>query len=577
MLLTVFSFWFAKPEPDSELFLSFFDSILLLLLNFVPILLFLLLVYSLINNLPVSVLLVSVGIFVMGIANINKYVYRDEPIYFSDLKLGGEGMRMALEYKIVIDKVHILFLILMLVYCGILYILTDSTRLNPKTRVAYLVLSIVLFVPTFSVILNKDIYEDLGDYDLINRWLDTQHPQIKGLMYPFLYSYNSSRKWPPKGYDENLAAEVLDSYEYNDMEHKPHIIAIMLEAYNDFTEITDEWINPITYEKFHMLQEESITGSLMTNVFAGGTIDTERSFLNGSYYQPGYKEPGYSYIQYLKDQGYYTLACHPLTGSFYNRRNHNPNIGFDDFWYMENKFNEDYPDNNTLSDKQLYPYIIDGYEESKTGDLPYFNFTVTYQNHGPYSDVSHTDMEFIKKGDMDEGLYNIINNYLYGIWDSGEELYDFVDYFRDEDEPVILVVFGDHNPWLGENNSGYDALGINMDLDNEEGFQNYYSTPYLIWANDKGKELYQEDQEELESEISPFYLLSHVFELIGEKGDEYNQYLTSAKSDIPVVHKDFETNPYWTRDFSNDKLKKIQEFHYISYYISNKKINRGQK
>ena len=52
---------------------------------------------------------------------------------------------------------------------------------------------------------------------------------------------------------------------------------------------------------------------------------------------------------------------------------------------------------------------------------------------------------------------------------------------------MVIVVFGDHNPWLGDGNAVYKAIGLDLDFSTEEGFYNYYSTRYLIWANDAAK------------------------------------------------------------------------------------------
>ena len=58
----------------------------------------------------------------------------------------------------------------------------------------------------------------------------------------------------------------------------------------------------------------------------------------------------------------------------------------------------------------------------------------------------------------------------------------FADYLDTLDEPVVLLLYGDHKPWMGNNGSMYAELGISLDTTTEEGFRNYYSTWYLIWA-----------------------------------------------------------------------------------------------
>lgn len=53
-----------------------------------------------------------------------------------------------------------------------------------------------------------------------------------------------------------------------------------LEAFADFSRFTGvegvDWES--AYGTYHALESESYTGNLITNIFAGGTVDTERAF-----------------------------------------------------------------------------------------------------------------------------------------------------------------------------------------------------------------------------------------------------------------------------------------------------------
>ena len=59
------------------------------------------------------------------------------------------------------------------------------------------------------------------------------------------------------------------------------MIGIQLEAFNDLERLGITGISPEVYEKYHALEAESYTGNLITNIFAGGTVRTERAFLTG--------------------------------------------------------------------------------------------------------------------------------------------------------------------------------------------------------------------------------------------------------------------------------------------------------
>jgi phosphoglycerol transferase MdoB-like AlkP superfamily enzyme len=94
----------------------------------------------------------------------------------------------------------------------------------------------------------------------------------------------------------------------------------MLEAYNDFSRFPGIELELSPYEHMHALQKDGYSGLLYTNIFAGNTIVTERSFLTGfgSY---EYKKNTASFVRYLKNQGYYTEAMHSGYGWFYDRKN----------------------------------------------------------------------------------------------------------------------------------------------------------------------------------------------------------------------------------------------------------------
>ena len=60
---------------------------------------------------------------------------------------------------------------------------------------------------------------------------------------------------------------------------------------------------------------------------------------------------------------------------------------------------------------------------------------------------------------------------------------------RASSEPIVLLVYGDHKPGVGDVPASLRELGVDLDLRSWEGVKNYYSTTWLIWANDAACEL----------------------------------------------------------------------------------------
>ena len=175
----------------------------------------------------------------------------------------------------------------------------------------------------------------------------------------------------------------------------------------------------------------------------------------------------------------------------------NQYLGFENYYFVENYY-EQFTGGEVAMDEVLFPEIINFYEENKETGKPYFSFNVSYQGHGPYDSEQYwwsPKDTFIDNSDgkLTDSQQCILETYLGSIWNTNQNLAAFFDYFREEEEPVVIVLFGDHNPWMGDDGEIYDALGINMDLSTQEGFLNYYSTRYLIWANDAAKEVLDND------------------------------------------------------------------------------------
>lgn len=57
------------------------------------------------------------------------------------------------------------------------------------------------------------------------------------------------------------------------------------------------------YEPWHQLEEQSVTGNLLTNIFAGGTVDSEWGFLTGYTTHDDFRKPTDSYVWYFRSPG----------------------------------------------------------------------------------------------------------------------------------------------------------------------------------------------------------------------------------------------------------------------------------
>ncbi len=521
---------------------GYFERPLILLLNFLPCAALILLLYGATGRAGCAFLLTAGIVLGFSLGNFYKLAFRDDPLMFADLLLLREAGNMAGKYSLFLNAR--LVLALLCVAAGWIF-LHFFVRARPKWRgrAALTLLAVAAGAALTPAYLSDTVYNTHAAYyeRLASRWSATQQYIAHGFVYPFLHSISAAFETPPEGYSEDAAAALLSGYEDGAIpaDEKVNLVGIMLEAYNDFTKFGVPELAQDVYQVWHELEDEGYSGNLITNIFAGGTVDTERCFLTGCSTLGEYRGKSNSYVWYFRDQGYTVEGMHPCFQWFYNRLNVNENLGFENYWYVENYFGE-LTGGAVAFDDVFFPELLKAYEAGTAGDAPYFNFSVTYQGHGPYDSAV---CWWGERGDfvVDDGTYTdeqqyILDNYFGSIANTNEHLKELTDYFRQDDEPVILVLFGDHNPWMGDGNSVYTAMGLTFDLDTEQGFRDYYSTRYIIWANDAAKEALGNDFQGDGPDIGPYFLMNELFRLCGWDGPAFMQAADATAARVPVVH-----------------------------------------
>ena len=300
IMIMIITFGFSSATLNMPLFKSYFRQGTLIFMNFIPIFLLMCFIYLVFNRLWLAYLSTALIFTVIGIINKLKLTYRDDPFIFIDIKLIRESLEITKSYDLGLST-RVTVMILGLIVIGIALKIFFQPKIETKnTRIA-LILSLSIFsIAIFKgYYFNPEVYAELGDKNIINRWVDSQAYQSKGLVYPFIYSIQDLKPCPPQEYDEGEAKISLNKNSYKDIpdDIKINIISVMLEAYNDFSGFENIDLNIDIYKEFHKLQQESVYGKLITNVFAGGTIDTERAFLTGYHSHPKYFNTTNSFVR----------------------------------------------------------------------------------------------------------------------------------------------------------------------------------------------------------------------------------------------------------------------------------------
>ena len=533
------SMFFAYGDYTDMLMKSYFTVPLIPILNIVPVILLVFGLWFLLGRPWLAFLLSSAVVWGFSLGNYYLLRFRDDPLMFEDVRNIATAAAFTDDYDMTPD-LRIWFGLGCIILGTVLLMLFVRGVPKWKVRLPLLLAAALVCVPLSRVYTDDTIYSDkTQNFTYINRWSSTQLYISKGFVYPFLHSTTEGSIKEPKGYDEQETAALLASYEDHDIPEgeKVDIITLQLEAFADFSRL--EGVEGIDWESaygvYHGIEAESYTGNLVTNIFAGGTIDTERAFLTGYADLWNFRTDTNSYGWYFGDQGYTVEGAHPSYDWFYNRKNVNQYLGIPTYYFYENRYSAMYtggiaPDSVLLSD------LFDLYAANRDGSgAPYFSFNITYQGHGPYSTEEVWRGRHFTDGRYSTETTNIVDNYLGSVADTADQLRAMLDAFAAEERPVVVVGFGDHMPWLGYGNSAYQELGVNFDTATKEGFYNYYATRYFIWANDAAKEVLGNDFTGEGPDVSSCFLMNELFAQCGWEGSAYLQATNEVRQELPVL------------------------------------------
>lgn len=570
-LICLITLILAKGVKADIIIVDYFRHPLIILLNFLPILLFTFLMFCLTGRAWAAVAISGALFVTAAIGNYYKLRFRSDPFMFSDLTAIQTALGVSSNYDLTLGK-RVIFCAAAVVIAAVFMFFFVKGRCSGKTRAITAAVIIISLFPLWEFVYSSNYIYSSGtnNYEHLNRWIASDEFISKGFVYPFIHSAVSAFDAQPDGYDKDEAEQSLSQFSDSDIPDgkKVNILAFQLEAFSDFTTLGIDGIDEI-YADYHKLEAESYTGSLVTNILGGGTINTERGFLTGYADYRDYRKNTNSYVWYLRQQGYTANGIHPCYRSFYNRLNTNQYLGFENYLYYED-FYEKFGD-VFLPDSVLFPTVLEQFRQDIEAGDPVFSFNVSYQGHGPYS-VDKLDWdEPVWDADVSDYTYYVVNNYLSSVKDTISNLCRLKDELLQMSEPVVLVVCGDHKPWLGDNSSCYTELGINLDSSTPDGFMNYYSTRYLIWANDAAKALIGCDFIGEGPVISPCYLMNELFSLLGWDGPGYMKFMDDLRTELPVINSSgFYITAGEITDTLSPRLQSREDLRKcIQYYVRN--------
>lgn len=590
--LTAMGLVFSAASYGPELYQSYFKYPLIFFLNFLPALLLALLVFMIANRIFPAVLVSGLAVLLPCCAEYFKVLYRGDPLMAYDCFLISEAFNMSGDnYDTTPTPLMWLFFSIMLVCTVLAFFFLKAKVPKHFFWIRLIVIGGIIasafplfhYVYTDNGVYNATIHEkDIvfsDGYQLNETWNAADKWCSRGVIYPLLYTISYITNEKPDGYNKTEAKEMLDSYESGDIaeDKKVNVISIMMESFSDFSQY-DDTINfeEDPYSTFHELQAEGVSGSLLVNVFAGGTYNTERCYITGDTKMfAQYREPTASYVRYFTSQGYTTEYCHPYYGWFYARRAVEEYFGFDAFHFLDDGFTAP-TETEFYQDADLFPQLISMMDKANDAGLPYFNQTVTMQNHGLYNSDSldDPDHEYVSKDGLSDDTYYVLNNYFAGLKSTSEAMKTLLDGIEADGAPTVVVFFGDHKPYLGSTwdegtEEVYESLGINIDESTEDGFLNHYTTPWCIWASRSAKEALGEDfTGTVDEAFSPCFLMMKLFDECGYTGDSNINALRELYKTTDVIHDsgEFRVDGKLTDTLPAEAQEVYDRFEKMQYY-----------
>ena len=507
---------------------------------------------------------------VFSIANYCVGIFRNgNAIMPSDIPVLKTAMNVSSNYKIELPINSFKWISLAIICCVVTVCVCRmiENRMKIKTRICLGGLILVLTLSGYMGIDFKNGYYKIN----LDYWEISNSYYKYGIPVTFLTLCQNTKVKKPENYKKESVIEVYNTYDDNNNreqnitdDKRPTVIAIMNESWSDLNIIHDFESNPDYMPFWHSFDTPVMKGDLLVSVHGSRTCNTEFEFLTGASMRnlPRLSSPYQQYslktlpslAREFKNNGYDTVAIHPGKPENWNRKNALLNLGFDRFIDKNDFIDPEYI-GYFISDKSCYDKII---EEFKNKEKEKFIFAVTIQNHGGYNSSRFNNDEMVQLG-SELNTYTDAREYLTLIQKADQALESLFTYFEKIDEPVIICIFGDHQPYLDE--EFYEKLyGHSLKELSSEEEEKRYMTPYLIWSN------YDTGIQKERKNTSANFLGTLLLNASGILENPFYEYIYSMQQEITEMNRDY----YRTKDGvlhkSDEDDEWLKEYQDMQYY-----------
>lgn len=588
--ITLLALW-CQPNALRSVLVIFKAQPTLIVLNAMPVGLLLLIFTCLFRNVFFGAALTNLIVCGFSVANRVKIEVRDEPVFPRDLALLKEVGAIVSDYDIsypwgAIGIVVIASLLLVVLGVFIRCKPFPLARLRGwfGSLLGIIASGAVLVSLIFTVYASNDLY---NSFKVSNAYYVPAVFNELGFPYCFCHQFTTYPVDKPDGFSKGQAELWEQEAAPQKGEKQPvNVIMVMNEAFSDITDheafAFDETNEPLPNLQAMRQDPHAVTGHIVVPNFAAGTANTEFDVMTGiqtnalsattTSAMRVVNRNLDSLFRVYGENGYHTSYFHPGDNWFYNRENVLAWMGAEETRFTNGMENME-TKGRWVTDQYLVGQIQNEFEETVADGNTLFHYMTTIQNHMSYTPdkygegYSYPDVPL--NISVSGHVETLLKVYIEGAQDADAMLGQLKEYFSAQEKPVVLVFFGDHLPYLGDNQVGYEELG--MAAEPYWADLASYETPFVIWANDTAFEMLDWSAAvELPETISASFLGAAVLELTGHSSDSsWFSFLNDLRREFPVVQKNTAVlsdgtvaNPVLLDDQPSAALEKWRQWSY---------------
>lgn len=264
-----------------------------------------------------------------------------------------------------------------------------------------------------------------------------------------------------------------------------NLYLILLESFWDVALLEDAGLSADPLDPaFRELWAAAGNRHIQSPVFGGYTANAEFEVLCGFpvtedavFFEGWLRRDVPCLPRHLGTAGYRTIAAHPNIAAFWNRVNAYERIGFDTYWSIDD-FVLDDMNREFLSDASLYRQVLEKIDPLLAEGTPVFSFILTYFGHLDYPLNERRPVRVTSRSGN-----GLLERYANTLYYKSRELMVFLEELRRRDPEALIVLFGDHLPFLGPNFAGFTESGYLADKRDKfdaRMVERLVSTPLII-------------------------------------------------------------------------------------------------